>query len=651
MLNRHQFHKMGFWLKRDLKNNNYEAVKKYIEKYKDDLKQLDVANEEGLSLFAWCFGNGHYYLATRMLYHYCYVDSEYLNQFPEQAAAYIDGLLKSPLNNLDNRIALERLFKSPTFNVNIAHKGIPLLLLVVQSEYPVLRHILENPSVDFTARSPTDTVLTEVVSTGNQTQIEMLLADPRILPLVNVVNNQNDLRTPVCKLMRRMPLLHQQVSNFLNELLKLPGVDVLAQDVSGDSGLSLTANHIKTLNWENYFIKMLNFIGPERAADKHFIDAIYKANSVCLSPNIVKALIGRRLHTHVDLLLPCLANPRMTDLVDLLLNDPYFNPYLEIANGENYVTYAIKHDRALYHRLRKLAAFQRDAFFQHQRSFIAALVAGCDDIALDLQKNFDIDVNCLDHQGNGALHKLAEQGDFKGIMRFMELPGANLNLSNAQGDTFLHVLIRNRVDINEYLELPGIEVNVANKNLETPLNLAIKLGNEQATVCLLRKYFQGLIFDVNFPDIDGNSPLANLLSNPWKDAVDLIFNIKELMVSMINHQGRSILMIASQLGLADIVQAILVRDNRTINHQAPNGDTALSLLAQHQDNVAIARMLIQHGARMDVPNCENIAVHYGHQCIATFFRAKPELVPPQWGDAAALDAAPSAPPPPPGLYK
>lgn len=73
--------------------------------------------------------------------------------------------------------------------------------------------------------------------------------------------------------------------------------------------------------------------------------------------------------------------------------------------------------------------------------------------------NLAEDVDCIDEDGNTALHYAAESG-FDAIIKFLVEKGANLNAVNDEGDTALHkATVNNFVAIIQLLIAGRADVN------------------------------------------------------------------------------------------------------------------------------------------------------------------------------------------------
>lgn len=139
-------------------------------------------------------------------------------------------------------------------------------------------------------------------------------------------------------------------------------------------------------------------------------------------------------------------------------------------------------------------------------------------VVSDLKTNLmslGIQVNLENNSGDTALHLAAKYQNEK-LFQLLLLLNADLNSTNADGRTILHLLVHvvNKVNADKTVSLAvelinrGVNVDPQDKKKQTPLFYGVRNGNTKITQFLLKNGAQ-----VNTIDKDKSSPLLNLLNN------------------------------------------------------------------------------------------------------------------------------------------
>lgn len=90
------------------------------------------------------------------------------------------------------------------------------------------------------------------------------------------------------------------------------------------------------------------------------------------------------------------------------------------------------------------------------------------------------DINRADSAGNTALLLHLRWCCFKDVVKAMVNAGYDVNARNKEGDTALHLAVKNRSgEMARYLIKKGADYNIANEKQVTPLQMAVELGLDE----------------------------------------------------------------------------------------------------------------------------------------------------------------------------
>uniref|UniRef100_A0A6B2LIB1 Uncharacterized protein n=1 Tax=Arcella intermedia TaxID=1963864 RepID=A0A6B2LIB1_9EUKA len=111
----------------------------------------------------------------------------------------------------------------------------------------------------------------------------------------------------------------------------------------------------------------------------------------------------------------------------------------------------------------------------------AALGTHCEVVDLLVDKGHD--VNALNSDMNSAIHYLVRteySSKLKKTLDHLLQRGANINITNANGDTPLHLVVeKNQLEMASYLLKKGSSLTITNKRNLTPLQLAKDLNRKE----------------------------------------------------------------------------------------------------------------------------------------------------------------------------
>eukprot|EP00953_Heterococcus_sp_UTEX-ZZ885_P037180 19119-Heterococcus_DN1.PRE.2 len=186
--------------------------------------------------------------------------------------------------------------------------------------------------------------------------------------------------------------------------------------------------------------------------------------------------------------------------------------------------------------------------------------------------------------------------------------GADLNISNANGETLLHLAAASgQRPMLQYLMRNGLNANTASHNAVTPARMAAEAGNTEAVQTLLEHGASATVVDSH---------------------------------------GDNLLIVAVRQGHTDVVQLLLSSDSSNdqqaldVNAVNVDGRTALHIAAS-KDRTAAAALLLQHGAAVNAPDnngytaLEFAAAHSSAELVQLLLDAGAELT----GDSPALHAS------------
>jgi ankyrin repeat protein len=180
---------------------------------------------------------------------------------------------------------------------------------------------------------------------------------------------------------------------------------------------------------------------------------------------------------------------------------------------------------------------------------------------------YGVDVNNNDSQlGEAPLHIAAEEGKAE-IMQLLIKKGANINITDANGDTPLHYITSSQYFHGNYetvidiLVKAGADLNIKNKLGRTPLHSATARDRREPVSILLKNHAA-----LNLQDNEGNTALHLAVMNvhgysSWQQYQDVIESLLcyGALTTIKNKAGKSVLDIARELNDDDLKKLLTER--------------------------------------------------------------------------------------------
>ncbi|KAL7553526.1 hypothetical protein ACHAWF_016812, partial [Thalassiosira exigua] len=226
----------------------------------------------------------------------------------------------------------------------------------------------------------------------------------------------------------------------------------------------------------------------------------------------------------------------------------------------------------------------------------------------------DAVANAQDYSGNTALH----YANTPEMTQLLLEGGISPNIPNGDGLCSLHMSVKRRDFISvKHLLLHGADVNNADDEFwMTPMHLVARADSSRANMAIsLRGPIAELLCeakapsvpDLNYQDIDGNTPLHHAASLVEEDAGILISLFLEhgSLPRIANNRGQTPIHLFCHNHAArkfvfyhEALHLMLVK-GAAVNTSSSSGCTALHLALYHKD-VEAAALLVRHGAQVNV---------------------------------------------------
>ena len=217
-----------------------------------------------------------------------------------------------------------------------------------------------------------------------------------------------------------------------------------------------------------------------------------------------------------------------------------------------------------------------------------------------------VDVNATNKKNVTALMIACEKGN-KDAINVLLNAGADPNLADADGDTWLHYAARKfsrtdgHTEVLQAIISPGIDVNTANKRNVTSLMIACKEGEKDAINVLLNAGA-----DPNIADDNGDTCLHNAAGSYCYTAIVLQAIISHgADVNATNEENVTALMIACKKTKKDEIN-VLLNAAADPNITDPNGDTCLHYAARQLFGVKVFRIILNQGVNVNATNTKNV---------------------------------------------
>jgi ankyrin repeat protein len=202
-----------------------------------------------------------------------------------------------------------------------------------------------------------------------------------------------------------------------------------------------------------------------------------------------------------------------------------------------------------------------------------------------------IDINATDMDGNTLLHISARSNPSIEVLQYLVSRGAKIDVRNKEGNCPLHFASQYNHDV-EYLISAGADVNATNNDGDTPLHLASK-DNQNVTVL---KSLISKISEINKKNRYGNTPLH--LASSDNDNIEIIDCLisHEAKIHEINNDGETPLHRAARSNSNIEIIEYLISKGAKVNATEKCGWTPLHLASNSNDNMEVLELLINEKA-------------------------------------------------------
>lgn len=216
-----------------------------------------------------------------------------------------------------------------------------------------------------------------------------------------------------------------------------------------------------------------------------------------------------------------------------------------------------------------------------------------DEILLRLCSNGAI--NSRTPQERGPLHLAAEAGNIPALRLFLSQPDLDINMTDSQGDTALH-LSEDIVVVGLLLE-KGLDANVQNVDGNTALHCALERGCEG--FALQRRCEELVHLLLTSTNLDGDmanekgEQFIHIAAAKWDIATfeKLAATPLNRNINMPAGNGETVLHIAARVGNIDVVKYLLSTSRIAVNAQDKHGRTPLHLACE-KGHVDVVKALL-----------------------------------------------------------
>lgn len=212
------------------------------------------------------------------------------------------------------------------------------------------------------------------------------------------------------------------------------------------------------------------------------------------------------------------------------------------------------------------------------------------------------DINIPERNGVSPLFIAAQEGKTDVVSFLLSKGGVNVNGSNIDGETPLHVaaLVDSEL-IFRLLLVHGADVNATSKDKTSPLMIACQKGNLKIVECLLEKRA-----NINEQSSSGCTPLLLAVQMGHTDIVKSLLK-SQADVNLSDYEYRSPLFVACQEGYFDIVVQLFAYEKKPEIDIITNDEDTPLIIASKRGHEKIVEYLLKHNEtefKVDVNSCD-----------------------------------------------
>ena len=248
------------------------------------------------------------------------------------------------------------------------------------------------------------------------------------------------------------------------------------------------------------------------------------------------------------------------------------------------------------------------------------------DTAVQLFSHEKCDLNVQNKDGDTLVHIAVRQNKTVSLYLLLNLLQCNINLQNKMGDSPLHIAVRCQSwysyndTCTQLLSCKACDLNIQNKEGDTPLHIAVRLHKTVVIFHLLANQQ----CDINLQNKMGDSPLhIAVRCQSWysyNDTCTQLLSCKACDLNIQNKEGDTPLHIAVRLHKTFVIFHLLANQQCDVNVQNKMGDTPLHIAVKQNRIGPISQLLATNKCDPNIRNTDSelpldIAVRQGHDDI------------------------------------